>query len=175
MKDHEIALLVNQIRDIAVECRDAQQLRCRIANVLVPVLKEPIAPTADAQPVAWITTEQLASLNDLTSDAWVYWCETGHIAEPDEIPLFTAPPPSTGPAPLPEATRKAMGATLALGKVEAGAQSDGYVLVPVKITNAMIDAANNVPSGIGGSPPHWQWVWDAMIASAPVAPTDGAK
>ena len=46
MKDHEIALLVNQIRDIAVECRDAQQLRCRIANALVPVLKEPIAPAA---------------------------------------------------------------------------------------------------------------------------------
>ena len=33
-----------------------------------------------------------------------------------------APPPSTGPAPLPEATRKAMGATPTLGKVEAGAR-----------------------------------------------------
>lgn len=43
-------------------------------------------------PVCWITKEQLEQLEDLTSDAWVYWRETGHIAEDDELALYTAPP-----------------------------------------------------------------------------------
>ncbi|AUT68561.1 MULTISPECIES: hypothetical protein [Paraburkholderia] len=47
MKDHEIAALVNKVRDIAVEFHGAQQLRDRIANVLVPVLT-PSAPAVDA-------------------------------------------------------------------------------------------------------------------------------
>lgn len=32
MRDHEIAELVNRLRDVAVECRDAQQLRGRISR-----------------------------------------------------------------------------------------------------------------------------------------------
>ncbi|MCA8026455.1 hypothetical protein [Burkholderia cepacia] len=43
-------------------------------------------------PVCWITKEQLEQLEDLTSDAWVYWRETGHVAEDDELALYTAPP-----------------------------------------------------------------------------------
>ncbi|MFM0044060.1 hypothetical protein [Paraburkholderia sediminicola] len=38
MKDHEIAAIVNQLRDIAKEYGHAQQLRERIAGVIVPVL-----------------------------------------------------------------------------------------------------------------------------------------
>lgn len=40
IKDHEIAETVNTLRDIALEFRDAQQLRARIADVLVPLLKK---------------------------------------------------------------------------------------------------------------------------------------
>jgi hypothetical protein len=47
---------------------------------------------------------------------------------------------------------------------------EGWKLVPEKVTNAMIDAANDTPSGIAGTPPHWQWVWDAMLAASPTAP-----
>jgi hypothetical protein len=43
----------------------------------------------------------------------------------------------------------------------------GFKTVPVKVTDAMIDAANAAPSGIAGSPPHWQWVWDALLSAAP--------
>lgn len=38
MKDHEIALLINQVRDVAKEYGQTQQLRERIAGLLVPVL-----------------------------------------------------------------------------------------------------------------------------------------
>lgn len=44
------------------------------------------------EPVCWIERDQLANLQDLTSDAWVYWRETGHVAEADEVALYTAPP-----------------------------------------------------------------------------------
>lgn len=46
----------------------------------------------------------------------------------------------------------------------------GFVLVPEKVTNAMIDAANGTPLGIAGTPPHWQFVWDAMLAASLAAP-----
>ncbi|AQH05662.1 hypothetical protein A9R05_42350 (plasmid) [Burkholderia sp. KK1] len=39
IKDHQIARVVNDLRDIAVECRDTQQLRERIAERIVPILK----------------------------------------------------------------------------------------------------------------------------------------
>jgi len=47
---------------------------------------------------------------------------------------------------------------------------EGYALVPVKETPAMVDAYNNVPSGIAGSPPHAAHVWAAMLAATPVPP-----
>lgn len=40
MKDHEIAQIINQIRDIAIEFHGTQQLRERIAGVLRPILSE---------------------------------------------------------------------------------------------------------------------------------------
>lgn len=57
----------------------------------------------------------------------------------------------------------------AIAQQPSNAAPDGYVLVPRKVTNAMIDAYNNVPYGIAGSPPHGQWVWDAMIAAVQAA------
>ncbi|MFX3575429.1 hypothetical protein [Ralstonia mannitolilytica] len=45
----------------------------------------------DAAPVAWITKEQLEQIEEWTADAWVYWRESGHVAEPDEVPLFLHP------------------------------------------------------------------------------------
>lgn len=50
MKGHEIAKVVNELRDIAVQYRDAQQLRERIAHIVAPLLathnaaaQEPVA------------------------------------------------------------------------------------------------------------------------------------
>ena len=46
---------------------------------------------AAQEPVAWITRDELSNLTDLTADACVYWCESGHVAESDEIALYAAP------------------------------------------------------------------------------------
>lgn len=48
-----------------------------------------------------------------------------------------------------------------------GAVPSGWKLVPLRVNNNMIDAANDTPTGIGGSPPHWQHVWDQMLCAAP--------
>ena len=39
LKDHEIAQIVNQLRDIAVEFSNTQQLRNRIHSFIVPILR----------------------------------------------------------------------------------------------------------------------------------------
>ena len=44
LSDGAIREIVNQLRDIAVEFHDAQQLRARIAHVIVPRLKSAAAP-----------------------------------------------------------------------------------------------------------------------------------
>jgi hypothetical protein len=49
----------------------------------------------EANPVCWITREQLTRVEDEGEDAWVYWAETGHVAEPDEVALYAAPIPAT--------------------------------------------------------------------------------
>jgi hypothetical protein len=51
----------------------------------------------EAEPVCWITREQLTRVEDEGEDAWVYWAETGHVAEPDEVALYAAPIPATEP------------------------------------------------------------------------------
>lgn len=53
--------------------------------------------------------------------------------------------------------------------------NNDWKLVPTKVTNEMIDAANAVPSGIAGSPPHWQWIWDAMLDASPAAPAQSGE
>jgi tRNA C32,U32 (ribose-2'-O)-methylase TrmJ len=39
LKDHQIAELINELRDVAKKYSDTQQLRERIAHILVPVLR----------------------------------------------------------------------------------------------------------------------------------------
>lgn len=39
MKDHEIAQVINQLKDIAIEYRDAQQLRQQIHGVVMDMVK----------------------------------------------------------------------------------------------------------------------------------------
>jgi hypothetical protein len=52
---------------------------------------------AVAQPVCWITREQLERVEDEGEDVWVYWAETGHVAEPDEVALYAAPQAECAP------------------------------------------------------------------------------
>jgi len=52
MKDHEIAQLVDALCDCAVEFRDAQQLRARIAALVVPALRGARSPDAHLADVA---------------------------------------------------------------------------------------------------------------------------
>lgn len=49
MKDHEIAALINQVRDVAKEFGQTQQLRERLASILVPILKTLPEPSAYIQ------------------------------------------------------------------------------------------------------------------------------
>ena len=73
---------------------DAYAVVIRNRDKRIAELEARIA-AADAQgPAAWITKEQLAQLEELTSDAWVYWAETGHVAESDEVALYIAPQPT---------------------------------------------------------------------------------
>lgn len=51
IKDHQIAQIVNQLRGIAIEFGGTQQLRERIAGVIVPVLKA--QQPATGEPAAW--------------------------------------------------------------------------------------------------------------------------
>ena len=74
-------------------CADKQD-----ANDIEYVLAER-PPDAAQAPICWITKEQLGQIEDLTADAWVYWRETGHVAESDEVPLYAAPVPPAAAAP----------------------------------------------------------------------------
>jgi hypothetical protein len=40
LEDHQIALIVNQLRDTAIDYHSTQQLRDRIAHIIVPYLKK---------------------------------------------------------------------------------------------------------------------------------------
>lgn len=52
LRDDQIRELVNQLRDTAIQFRDAKQLRARIAGIIVPVLKS-AAQSAGQEAVAW--------------------------------------------------------------------------------------------------------------------------
>lgn len=62
-----------------------------ITPQMLQEIVDAIRAQADAGPVAWITKEQLQQIEEWTADAWVYWRESGHVAEPDELPLFLHP------------------------------------------------------------------------------------
>jgi hypothetical protein len=40
LEDHQIALIVNQLRDTAIDYHSTQQLRDRIAHIIVPYLRK---------------------------------------------------------------------------------------------------------------------------------------
>lgn len=65
MKDHEIALVVNELRAIAVTFRDADQLRSRIASVIVPLLKSRPTPEqfGEARDAGSLTLKQRADIS----------------------------------------------------------------------------------------------------------------
>ena len=54
VKDHQIAALVNELRDIAVQYHGTQQLRERIAQVVVPVLRAADSVLKDAARYRWL-------------------------------------------------------------------------------------------------------------------------
>jgi hypothetical protein len=60
IKDHVIAQTVNELRDIAVQFHGAQQLRERIAHVIVPLLKaaSPVAQQS-AEPVQAVRPKEI--------------------------------------------------------------------------------------------------------------------
>jgi hypothetical protein len=96
-----------------------------------PLSDEPVA-----KPVCWITREQLQKVEDESEDTWVYWAETGHAAEPDEVPLFTHSESDMRRAALEETYQAAMSCDGALNN--AGA-------VAMKI-RALISAPPATPS-----------------------------
>ena len=54
LKDHEIAQVVNTLRDVALQFHGAQQLRERIAHIVVPLLKNaPQAAQPTPRPEPW--------------------------------------------------------------------------------------------------------------------------
>lgn len=73
MKDHQIAEVVNQLRDIALQFHGAQQLRERIAHVIVPLLKE---PQPDTVRLDWFQKQikrssvRLANMQFKSVNAW---------------------------------------------------------------------------------------------------------
>jgi hypothetical protein len=67
LKDHQIAALVNELRDIAIQYHVAQQLRERIAQVVVPAVRAAQADSVqeDAARYRW-----LAASCRSTSEHW---------------------------------------------------------------------------------------------------------
>lgn len=63
MNEHEIALTVNRLRDIAKEYGQTQQLRERIAAVVVPLL----SASKSAAPKVQLTPREISALKDLKS------------------------------------------------------------------------------------------------------------
>jgi hypothetical protein len=74
-----------------------------VSDTVKDALDEATAAQADGrEPIVWISAEQLHQAVELTSDAWVYWRESGHVAEPDEIPLFVGTVDEATPVPTPQ-------------------------------------------------------------------------
>ncbi|EON13115.1 hypothetical protein [Pandoraea sp. SD6-2] len=77
---HEVAMLVNLLRDTAIEFRDAQQLRARIAEIIVPLF-EPAAPTPAAQSAGQEAIYQVglgASWRDVTRHDFGFLAAEGY-------------------------------------------------------------------------------------------------
>jgi hypothetical protein len=62
MRDHEIAAMVNDLRDAAIRCRDAQQLRAVISNIIAPAIRAAYA-------AGMTRAAEIAAYSDDLSDA----------------------------------------------------------------------------------------------------------
>lgn len=88
LKDHQIAAMVNTLRDIARQFHGHDSLRERIANVLVPALK---AEANADEPVAWIRRHPNGALsNELLIHVQVEQVRRDSGAW---VPLYTHPAP----------------------------------------------------------------------------------
>lgn len=99
LKDHQIAAMVNTLRDIARQFHGHDSLRERIANVLVPALK---AEANADEPVAWVVMNGLskyqvcgakAPANALCSEMQKRHDLSGSLAAFHVQPLYTHPAP----------------------------------------------------------------------------------
>ncbi len=62
LKDHQIAALVNELRDIAVQYHGTQQLRERIAQVVVPALRAADSVLEDAARLDWLESQSQVNI-----------------------------------------------------------------------------------------------------------------
>lgn len=87
MKDHQIAAVVNELRDIAVQFHGAQQLRERIAHVIVPLLK-------DAERLCNAKQAEIDRLmlefcpDEMTKEQFATWAASQRVV-PDSELIFT--------------------------------------------------------------------------------------
>ena len=91
LKDHQIAALVNELRDIAVQYHGTQQLRERIAHVVVPVLRAAPSVLEDAARLDFLIEQRayVVSDPDACPGYWLHFVhkETGKCwVQADEHP-----------------------------------------------------------------------------------------
>lgn len=110
---------------------------------------------AEARPVAWILKADLARIKEMT-DVWAYWRETGHVAEDDEVALFTHPAPAAAQAGLSEEE------WLALAERHAKAdwnseQPDGYLNAVKSLVRDALSRAPATPQSEQKCPADDSW------------------
>ncbi|MCA8324065.1 hypothetical protein [Burkholderia cepacia] len=96
-----VGLWEKHYRDSAPQWKvldDTLGVLTQIDNMVCGLSRSTAMAAEASQPVCWIERSQLEQLEDLTSDAWVYWRETGHVAEADEVALYAAPQPAQADA-----------------------------------------------------------------------------
>lgn len=100
-KDHEIRQLVNDLRDIAIQFRDTQQLRSRIQYAVLPFFEfrqAPARPVVDgaverdaARPIGYIGDDAHEALADYTRDGLPNSIRLYNFADADRgvtVPVF---------------------------------------------------------------------------------------
>lgn len=85
-KDHQIAALVNKVRDIARMFHDHQSLRERIAIELVPAIKASQEVKSNAERCRFI----LAAADDMTTSRYKSLCELLGVAITEDFDLGAA-------------------------------------------------------------------------------------
>lgn len=139
MKDHEFRELVNELRDVALQCHDHESLRERIRHTLSDALKK-------QAPIAWADDKAFSGGvgNVASAAAKAYW-EKSNWADRESAKRLRHP-------------------LYALALVP-----DGWQLVPKEPTQEMVRACASAARAYmqehGGNSP--QVMWSAMLAAAP--------